>query len=446
MLETIQNCFDSHVHLLATGQVASELKLDHIKNINDLKNINVQPHQLRGDWLVGFGWNDNYWNGAAEGIQLHKSTLDQIFPDYPVFFSRIDGHTSWINTKAQQRLESMGYDFNEPIVGGEVCYDEYGSFTGILKDQAHIKALLMLPAYSDLQIEKFILDAGCIFNRGGFTHVRDLSMTFKQWAMQKKLAESGLLKLYTEGFITIENILDFERGFSEYQKCLNLPCEYLKIKGLKIFVDGSLGSETAYLSQNYLGKNHQGILCWSDIEIKSIIEKCWKNKIEIAIHTIGDRAVHTVATIAREISASGLIGKIHLEHCQILRPETLQLLKPLHVYIHMQPSHWLSDHSWLKSKIGDLDQYLFQWELIRKNKIHLSFGSDSPIEPSQLLRNKIALEQSCKLAIPKLEEDWTKFHSYPKSPMGKNWGNCETCFDENGIVKITFNGECINIQ
>jgi len=446
MIETISNCFDSHVHLLATGQVASELKLGHIKNFIDIKNINVQPHQLRGDWLVGFGWNENEWNTADNDLKLHRSTLDKLFPDRPVFFSRVDGHTSWINSKAIQILEIMGYDFNKDVPGGEIPRDTRGELIGLLKDQAHIKALLMLPAYSESHLEKFIIQAGQIFNRGGFTHVRDLSMTYNQWQIQKHLCESGQLKLYTEGFVTVENINDFDRGFSDLQKCIKNPSEFLKIKGLKIFVDGSLGSETAYLSQNYFGKNHQGLLCWPENDIRLMIEKCWQNKIEIAIHTIGDQAVHTVATLARQISAAGLIGKIHLEHCQILRPETLQLLKPLHVFVHMQPCHWLSDHHWINSKIGDLNKHLFQWEMIRKNKIHLDFGSDSPIEPAQLLLNKKALELSALNGIAKLNEDWKKFHSYPKTPMGKTWGHCETQFNTDEICAVYFNGEKLNTQ
>lgn len=435
MSEKILNCFDSHTHFLATGQVALELSLRDLNSSQDVANLNIQKHHFRGEWLVGFGWNHNNWVPAD---LPHKSTLDKIFPDTPVFFSRVDGHSSWINSKAISVLEKMGFDFAQDPVGGKILRDASGETIGLLQDQAHINALLMLPEYSDQQLSQFLLKAGDIFNTGGFTHVRDMSMTFHQWQIQKDLCEKKQLKIYCESFVTVESVADLDRGYTEYQKCLNSPCSQLKVKGLKIFIDGSLGSKTAYLSKNYTGENQRGLLIWSAEDIKAAISFCWRHKMEIAIHCIGDEAVHTVALCAREVSASGFLGKIHIEHAQLLRPETIPLLKPLHVYVHMQPCHWLSDHPWLQDCIGDLSKYLFQWEALRKNRIHVDFGSDSPIEPVNLLSTSKALTESSK-SVPKLSEDWKRLHTYPSA----GWGNCETLFDEKGICLLNFDGHII---
>lgn len=107
----------------------------------------------------------------------------------------------------------------------------------------------------------------------------------------------------------------------------------------------------------------------------------------------------------------------------------------------MQPSHWLSDHSWLPQTIGDLTKYLFQWEALRKNRIHVDFGSDSPIEPTNLLLTRRALLESAKV-IPNPLEDWKHFHAYPTS----GWGQCQTEFDDQGVIAIHFNGETIQIR
>lgn len=438
MSQTINNCFDSHTHFLATGQVALELSLRDLKSADDIKNLKIEKHHYRGEWLVGFGWNQNNWSSAE---LPNLKIIDQLFPDTPVFFSRVDGHSSWINSKAVQVLTRQGFDFSKDPEGGKILRQANGEFFGILNDQAHINALLMLPDYSDQQLTQFLVKSGQIFNAGGFTHVRDMSMNYRQWRLQKQLCEEQKLKIYCEGFITVESVSDCERGLVEYQKCSDDPHPQLKIKGLKIFIDGSLGSKTAYLSQNYTGENQRGILIWKASDIKLAIAFCWRNKIEIAIHCIGDEAVHTVAQCAREVSAAGLLGKIHIEHAQVLRPETIPLLKPLHVYIHMQPSHWLSDHSWLPVTIGDLTKYLFQWEALRKNRIHVDFGSDSPIEPTNLLLTRKALHESAK-HIPSLSEDWKRFHSYPTV----GWGQCQTVFDDQKIIKINFNGESIDLQ
>ncbi len=420
MSEMITNCFDSHTHFLATGQVALELSLRDLKSADDVKNLKIEKHHYRGDWLVGFGWNHNNWTSQE---LPNKSQLDRLFPDTPVYFSRVDGHSAWINSKAIALLNIQG------------------ECSGILLEHDHINALFKLPEYSDQQLTQFLLKAGEIFNTGGFTHVRDMSMNYRQWQLQKTLCEENKLKIYCEGFVTVESPSDFDRGFAEYQKCIDDPCAQLKVKGLKIFIDGSLGSKTAYLSQNYVGDTQRGLLLWKASDIKLAIAYCWRNKMEIAIHCIGDEAAHTVALCAREVSAAGLLGKIHLEHAQLLRPETIPLLKPLHVYMHMQPCHWLSDHAWLPGTIGDLTKYLFQWEALRKNRIHVDFGSDSPIEPTNLLLTRKALNESAK-QIPVPSEDWKRFHTYPTS----GWGQCQTEFDDQGIISIQFNGETIQIR
>lgn len=423
----IKNCFDSHVHFLATGQVASELKLQDIQSIDELKHLKIDQTFFRDNWLVGFGWNEKKWNPSKPPT---LKQLDEAFPDYPVFLSRVDGHASVINTKALQQLVEKKI----------VSIEDSKNFSGLLLENIHIKALSLLPAHSDQQIESFLKKSTEIFHTGGFTHVRDLSMTYKQWTLQKKLIEQKEINIYCEGFVTVESVADLERGYNEFLQCKNSPCDQLRIKGLKIFIDGSLGSKTAYLSANYTDTNDKGLLHWTQTDIEKAIHFCWKNKIEIAIHTIGDEAVHTAALAAREVAAQGLLGKFHLEHVQIIRPETFKILKPLHVYCHMQPCHWLSDQSWLKQAIGELSDYVFSWEALRKNKINFDFGTDSPIEPANIALNIQALEQSSQkkqnLPIPKLEDDWWKYHQH----KDLNWGSGLTQISNGKVSQVTLDG------
>ncbi len=423
----IKNCFDSHVHFLATGQVASELKLQNLQSVENLRHLKIDQTFFRDNWLVGFGWNEKKWNPSKPPT---LNQLDEIFPDYPVFLSRVDGHASVINTKALKLLVEKKL----------VSLDDSKNFNGLLLEDTHIKALSLLPGYSDQQIESFLKKSTDLFHAGGFTHVRDLSMTYKQWTLQKKLIQQKKINIYCEGFITVESVADLERGYSEYLQCKNSPCDQLRIKGLKIFIDGSLGSKTAYLSANYTDTNNKGLLLWTQTDIEKAIHFSWKNKIEIAIHTIGDEAVHTAAVAAREVAAQGLLGKFHLEHVQIIRPETFKILKPLHVYCHMQPCHWLSDQSWLKQSIGELSNYAFSWEALRKNKINFDFGTDSPIEPANITLNIQALEQSSQkkqnLSTPKLQDDWWKYHQH----KDLNWGNGLTQISNGKVSQVILDG------
>lgn len=438
-MSEIINCYDSHVHFLATGETAQGLSLRFLTAVQDVSLIKRNAQYFKGDWLVGFGWNQHDWQNKD---LPHRKDLDLYFPDIPVFFSRVDGHCSWLNTLAIKRLHDLGYNFDQDPAGGKIIRDDSGP-TGILFDQAHISALLKLPGFTTEQTKYFLLAAMRIFNQAGFTHIRDLSMTSQLWKTLCEIQQAQKQSVCVDAFITAESVTDLQRAYDEYESCKKQPNPYARIHGIKIFVDGSLGSKTAYLSQNYVGTQEKGLLIWKPSDIQTAIEFCWQKNIDIAIHTIGDEAVHIVALAARTVSAAGSEGRLHLEHAQIMRPETVNLLKPLHVSIYMQPCHYLSDQHWLCDVVLEpLQKYLFPWQRIHKNKIPLFFGSDSPIEPTSLLRNQQALLASSTnnaLKIPSLNENWMAFHAHPDP----QWTQSKTIFDSEKICEVIFAGKKI---
>lgn len=435
MFFKIPNAFDSHCHFLATGQVASGLSLKNLKSAQDIKNLKIQTQHFQNQWLVGFGWDQNEWEDPSFPL---KKILDDVFPTQPVFFSRADGHASWINSVAITELQKLGYDFTADPMGGRISRDLNSQPSGLLFDQAHIKALQLLPPFSPEQIKNFIFKAQNIFNAGGFTHVRDLSMTWSLWQTLSEMVVKKELTVCIESFVTVENLNDLDRVLKEIQLMKNNPSSQLRIKGVKLFLDGSLGSKTAYISKKYLGSDSNGLLSWDLADVKKIILQTWQNGLELAVHTIGDEAAHHVVLLAREISASGLLGRLHLEHVQILRPETIQLMKPLHLVCHMQPCHWLSDHKWLSKVLpSELLKDSFPWEALRRNKIPVQFGSDSPIEPASLIVNHSALTQSANLGVPEFKSDWMKCHQH----SDLTWTNSWTEFTTEKIQQVYFNGK-----
>jgi predicted amidohydrolase YtcJ len=435
MREKLINCYDSHTHFWATGQVAEGLKLDSLNSEDDVATIKIKSSHYRSNWLVGFGWNQNNW--SSRKFPSFKS-LDKVFPDTPVFFSRVDGHASWINTAAIQELKKKGFSFDSAIAGGVIDRDERGELTGLLFDQAHIKALLMLPDFSRAQHISFFKCSQRIFNQAGFTHVRDLSMHLKAWNMLREMENKKELTVCLDAFVTLEVVEQLEKVFEEIDIMRNDSSRQMRVHGVKFFIDGSLGSKTAYISENYLDTNTQGLLIWNFEDIKKALAATWKKGLQVAIHCIGDQAAYIAVKAAREISAEGILGRLHLEHVQLLSTETVQMMKPLHVTCHMQPCHWLSDHSWLKNSLSEKSIIkLFQWETLRKNKIPFFFGSDSPIEKPSLFDNKKALELSLKWGIPKLNADWKTYHQHSDSA----WCPSLTEIENDEVKQVFFNGE-----
>lgn len=409
MQDLFHNLYDSHVHFLSVGILASGLKLHEANSLSDLKKIQLQPNYFFADWLYGFGWDENRWQNEKP----HKKILDEVFPNFPVFFSRVDGHSSWLNSTA---LKLLAIDNCE---------------SGLLTGKDHFQALKKIPAPNEKQLDYFISSAQDIFLKQGFTHVRDLSTTERLWDGLQLLFNENKLKIAYEGNKTIDSIDELKSAMIEIKKMKATENSQMRILGIKIFYDGSLGSETAYISQPYFSDQTKGFgkKFWKSTDLKIAMKEIWQSGFEISVHCIGDQSIDEVIDVAREVSAEGILGRLNIEHAQLVRPETIKKMKPLHVRCFMQPCHWLSDQKWLKQKLPELYQYSFPWEALRRLNIPIHFGSDAPIENASLKNNFQALIQSAKWGIPELKKPWKQFFEHPD----KGFYPCTTEIKEDSI-------------
>ncbi|MNT04534.1 Amidohydrolase family protein [compost metagenome] len=117
---------------------------------------------------------------------------------------------------------------------------------------------------------------------------------------------------------------------------------------------------------------------------------------------------------------------MNLEHAQVLRPDTLKMMKPLHVRAYMQPCHWWSDRVWIKEKLRPLYAYAFPWENLRGIGVPVSWGCDSPIEPSSFWANINAIKESAKDGIKAFRGDAIACHSHPDESFAPSF----TIFDD----------------
>lgn len=415
----LEGLYDSHVHWLATGEVLAGLHLQSLQTIGDLKSLPIKPEHYRQDWLVGFGWDENHF----KDLILDKKTLDAVFPDTPVFFSRIDGHSSWINSVGLKKLNRSELGTN-----------------GVLKEKDHIDALLSLPPYSKEQKVSFLKMAMKNFNGQGFTHIRDMGTTEDQFLCATEIDNRQELKLLVIHNFVCENLQDFDRALAEALRCKKMESRLLKVAGLKFFYDGSLGSETALLSIPYNGhpQGQKGLVNWKIEDLQEVVKRTWQQGLEVSIHTIGDEAAHQVVQMSRRIYSEGVSGNLNLEHVQILRPETIQAMKSLHVTCHMQPCHWLSDRRWLEKKITNLMKYAFPWEALRVAKVPLFFGSDSPIEPPSIFNNLKALRDSAT-QIKSFGDDPLNYHICSKWSLPDTF----TIVSAEKIEEVVFCGQKI---
>lgn len=428
----INNCFDSHVHFLATGLNSGNLNLRTISSLEQIKDIEIKKKYFRGEFLTGFGWDENNWQTHTKPNRI---VLDKIFPNIPVMFSRGDGHSSWLNTLGLKKLGYWGDSLKQlPLELSQFLEkDSMGNPTGIIREGLHVEALKALPPLNSDEIKTALTQAISEFHLSGITHIRDMGSDLKQFSVSLELAKQQAHPLFVIHNFVCENSDDFRRVLTECKEARRQEHPLLRVAGVKVYFDGSLGSETALLSSPYANREdeHYGMAIWEKSALKDIIKKTWLSEFEISVHCIGDRAAEIVAEICREISTEGINGILNLEHVEVLPHFVVQKLKPLHVRCHIQPCHFLTDRKWLKTKVGDLYSSCFPWGALEAAKIPYFFGSDSPIEKSSISNNLKALKQSKEEGIPEFYGDFAKKHScYDlRAPKSKS------IFDDFGNLK-----------
>jgi predicted amidohydrolase YtcJ len=410
----IQQCYDSHLHLMATGQVAEGLSLSQLKSAYDVSKLKLNSNFFRGDWLVGFGWDEYNWQ---DGSRPHKSILDLQFKDFPVSLTRADGHACWVNSVALKKIGKPDHE------------------TGIFLDNEKVEIDLQIPDYSVEQKKNFSKKAVGIINRQGVTHVRDMSGSWQQWEILRDLDLNNQLTLYVEQNFTCENLQDLDRALSEAHKALLHPSPHLKVAGIKLYFDGALGSDGAWLSQS-----EKNLALWPLEDLEKAFIKIWQNNFPVAIHAIGDEAADQIAKLLIKLKADGFHGPIGLEHAQVMRTETIEKLKQLDIRCFMQPCHWLSDQRWLQDKLKDLYRFAFPWFELEKAGIPFFWGSDSPIEPVSIHNNLKALKLADLKGIRNVQASPLKYYSYPDLQWG---GHCYSDFSDESVKSVIFDGKPI---
>lgn len=432
----IHNCYDSHVHWLATGSLACWLELKSLTHPEQVASLKIQKQNYYGEWLLGYGWDQHKFENQE---YPHRRTLDKVFFDTPVMFKRTDAHAAWVNTAALKRAGIFEKDVKSPY-GGKIELDHQGWPTGILIDHAVSILNKLIPQADANQQQQELLAGQEVFHRAGFTHIRDFTNDQAQWQAALNLESQNKLKLVVEQFFRADDADAFTESVRLAVEAKKHNSKLLKAKGVKVFFDGALGSEGAWISRPYSSGSGQGLQLLTHEQLDYMIRTCHENKIELAVHTIGDEAAHQIIRSAHNLKQKNQCCVLHIEHAELLRPESIALLRELPVTCHIQPSHWLSDKVWLKDKIGDLVNCAFRWRDLEDNDIKFFFGSDSPIEPTSLQKTLDALIDAQKFDIPFVRNDWTTYHQYEN-----NIGNTYTEFENGRPVRIQFFGEEIKI-
>ncbi len=346
--------YDSHAHLLGSGLQLSRVSLKDSKDEEEFgKRLRDFDKKLpRGRWLLGDDWDhDRALGGKLPTAEL----IDKYVPDRPAFLRRYDGHMAVANTRA---LKLAGVTAATPDPDGGVVYRRPGTKepTGLLRDNAMSLVERQVPPASDEEITEAIKAVLVEARRVGVTSVQDMdgsdaATRRKLFRLYQQLARSGQLTLR----------IDLRWPLAEWEELAKLGVtagfgdDWVRVGGLKGFVDGSLGSSTAKMFEPFVNEpDSTGVWVTPPEALRKYIAAADKAGLSVAVHAIGDKANAELLEIFAEVTRDNgpRDRRFRIEHAQHLRPQDYQRFADLGVIASMQPYHIIDDGRWAEGRIG----------------------------------------------------------------------------------------------
>ena len=322
-----------------------------------------------GRWIIGQGWDQNLWPGAR--FPEH-GPLSAVVPHHPVLLHRVDGHALLANLEAMKRA---GVTAGTPSpAGGEIVKDASGKPTGIFIDNAEDLLIAALPKPSFEERKALLVRAMDALASVGLTAFGDAGMDAATLEALFSLEREGRLTLRVN--VMLDNTPALLRTWFARGPYAD---PWIRVQTVKAYMDGALGSRGAYLSQDYADRpGHRGYLVTRPEDLEALARECSRHHFMLAVHAIGDEAVHLV--LKAFAGGEGRGKGFRIEHIQLMKPEDLLLMKSLGVTASVMPYHWVSDSPWLESRIGDRRLLRYPWKTLLDRRLLLLFGSDCPVE------------------------------------------------------------------
>ncbi len=368
---------DAHCHFIGLG--LSLLMVD-LRNLDSLAacraKIQEAAAQLKpGQWLLGRNWNQNLWQ---EGREPLKSDLDDLVPHNPAVMRRVCTHSDWVNSKA---LEILGIHADTPDPpGGQYDRDGSGQPTGMLREAMKIVDRC-IPAPDLEQRKEAALAAQSLALKSGLTGVHTCE-SLNEWHAFRELEKEGKLKLRVHHLLQSDDL--------EQAEAIGLRpgrgSDRLWVGHLKLFADGSLGTGTALLCEDYSDEpGCCGIPFLEAPELNDKVAQGYQRGYSVAVHAIGDLAgKNALDAIARARRLYPGPRRDRIEHVQLHCREDLARYRELEVAASVQPAFVATDWAVAQRRWGERCQERgYTWKTFLDQKIRVQFGSDAPVEMIQ---------------------------------------------------------------
>ena len=358
---------DAHVHFPQWALAQRQVRLEGTRSLEEAlaRVAEAAARAPRGRWLRGMGWRSAEWSPPVEPT---KDALDRVTGDVPVALAAKDGHSIWLNSAALARA-----DGNLLVPGGVVELDDQGEPTGVLREESawRFRETTLAETTEDEWVEAVREGVG-IANARGVTAVHDKDGGLGALRIWQRLRDDGGLTLRVWQSLPHERVhelaeLGVRAGFGD---------DLLKIGYLKVFMDGTLGSQTARLLDG------SGVEITSREELAEIVRRGARAGFPVAVHAIGDLANRNALDAFEATQDAwrprGLRHRI--EHAQLLSEDDVPRFARLGIAASVQFSHAPSDRDLADRLWAGLTDRAYAYRSLLASGAVLANGSDAPVE------------------------------------------------------------------
>ncbi|WP_321323535.1 amidohydrolase [uncultured Parasphingorhabdus sp.] len=372
----IPGFFDAHGHVMGMGFGALTLDLSDSRTLDEAlaKIARYAADNPGKPWIIGNGWNQEIW---GLGRFPTAAELDGVVSDRPVYLSRVDGHAAWVNGAAMKAAD-VSNSTKSPS-GGSI-EKVGGKPTGIFVDAAMTLFEAAIPAPRPVERDLAFAKAQGILLANGVTSIADMGTTMQDWQSFRRAGDKGQLKI---------RIISYASGIEDMVAIAGpapspwLYEDHLKLAGVKLYLDGALGSRGALLKQPYADKpGERGLAMLGSAQLKNKMSRAAMDGFQTAVHAIGDRANDEILSAVEELRVTYKGDRRwRVEHAQIIDPVDIGRFAATGTIASMQPVHQISDRLMAEARLGPGRlNGAYAWKSLADSGARLAFGTDVPVE------------------------------------------------------------------
>jgi predicted amidohydrolase YtcJ len=363
---------DAHAHLTGIGLRELTLNLDQVGSVEALVAAVKAYAAAHPDGpIFGRGWIETHW---PEKRFPNRADLDRAAPGRVIVLERADGHASVASTAALAKA-GVTRDTTAPA-GGKILKGPDGAPDGMLIDHAQNLIAAVIPPPSEALKRQAQEKAGALYASRGWTGLGNMSVEAPDLAILTGLAAEKKFSLRVDNYMDPSGAAEvLAKGpFAD-------STGLIRVRGIKLYMDGALGSRGAALLEPYSDAEGLGLQLTPRDKGLALMKAAKAVNAQVAMHAIGDRGNRMTLDWFEQSLGGDTTARWRIEHSQIVADTDVPRFAKLGVIASMQPSHAIGDLYFAPARLGkDRLHEGYRWKDFLDSGAVIAAGSDAPVE------------------------------------------------------------------